>query len=544
MRNQIIIKFALCALILLSGTAPIFSADFNPVHITFDPKTIKVYQTGAEATFDFKVNLKRGLNKIYIDSVFTDIDQNTIRIIGPGSIPIGLFNYAFEELTVTVPVERGRIRMLQDSLKKFDRPYAECVNRIGVLDYEDNLITSYKLNNKNDTTGVDVLVKLTNLVSTKLTEIRNERTDLKLKQEAIDRARKAIYSLIDSLNQDRTINRSNPQIMFELNTESTGPEEFHVKCYTPSASWQPVYDLIADNIKSPMKIVYKAALKQNSGVDWNNVSLIFSTGKPNNNSTLAMLTPWHLTLQKTVRATFEDSPLSPVTVAASREEVGNGTDLNTLIINNQNVGELNRTMLTVEYIPDTKFFVPSDDIEHFYNINEKKINAEYEYLAIPKNDNAGFVSAKIADWGNLDLISGNANLYFENSLAGQRYIYSTSVDDTLNLVLVRDEKVSVKREQIKSYKESKMLSSDKYLTYGYKIKVKNNRTEPIKIVVMDQYPISNHEDITVELLESSDAEIDKNQGFLTWRLNIAPGKSKELEFVYKIVAPENTIINR
>ena len=70
--------------------------------------------------------------------------------------------------------------------------------------------------------------------------------------------------------------------------------DFSVSYITPNASWLPFYDLRADNISQPINLVYKAQVRQNTGVDWKHIKLSLSSGNPNQNNQFTLLKAWYL----------------------------------------------------------------------------------------------------------------------------------------------------------------------------------------------------------------------------------------------------------
>ena len=61
---------------------------------------------------------------------------------------------------------------------------------------------------------------------------------------------------------------------------------------------------------------------------------------------------------------------------------------------------------------------------------------------------------------------------------------------------------------------------------------------PIKIVIEDQYPLSDRDYIEVELLENSGAKVDKKEGKLSWNIELAPEETKKLTFSYSVKYPQ------
>jgi uncharacterized protein affecting Mg2+/Co2+ transport len=101
----------------------------------------------------------------------------------------------------------------------------------------------------------------------------------------------------------------------------------------------------------------------------------------------------------------------------------------------------------------------------------------------------------------------------------------------------------VKKEKLKDYSSVKFLGSNKKQVMTYEITVKNNKKEPIQMLLKDQYPLSTNKEIEVELLESSNAINNTDLGVLTWKLQLAPGEQKKYRVSYSVKYPKDKTVN-
>ncbi|MEI9808906.1 MAG: hypothetical protein WDO16_14140 [Bacteroidota bacterium] len=85
----------------------------------------------------------------------------------------------------------------------------------------------------------------------------------------------------------------------------------------------------------------------------------------------------------------------------------------------------------------------------------------YEYYSAPKLDGSAYLTAKIIDWQELNLLPGEANLFFEGTYLGNSLLDVLNAGDTLNLSLGKDKGVVVKRTLMKRYSSKKFLGSNK-----------------------------------------------------------------------------------
>ena len=192
---------------------------------------------------------------------------------------------------------------------------------------------------------------------------------------------------------------------------------------------------------------------------------------------------------------------------------------------------------------DLPYDIPANGKDQHVVLKETNVSSVYTYYAAPKLDKDAYLLGEIANWEDLHLLAGEANIIFEGTYLGKTAIDPKSVLDTLTLSLGKDKRVVVKREKLKDFSSEKFLGSSKKQTIAYEITVKNNKKEKIQMLLKDQYPISTDKDIEVELLESSGAVINKESGVLTWKLELAPGESKKYRISYSVRYPKDKVVN-
>ena len=76
-------------------------------------------------------------------------------------------------------------------------------------------------------------------------------------------------------------------------------------------------------------------------------------------------------------------------------------------------------------------------------------------------------------------------------------------------------------------------------TVGYTIKVRNNKSKDIPLVVMDHIPVSNTKELEVKLLEDGEAEVEKQYGILHWKQTLGSNKTVKYEYQYELKYPKD-----
>ncbi len=193
---------------------------------------------------------------------------------------------------------------------------------------------------------------------------------------------------------------------------------------------------------------------------------------------------------------------------------------------------------SVEYHVENPYTIKSDGEEIDVLLEVDAIDAMYTYHASPSLSEKAYLIAKIPDWYELDLLSGAANLFLSNTYKGVSYIDGHSTQDTLSISLGVDPEVIINREQIKDLYSKKVLSKNVEEVIAFEIKVRNNKTTPIQVKLMDQIPISNNKDIKINVEETSLAQVEEDTGIASWGLALSPGEEIVKSLKYKVKYPK------
>ena len=176
-------------------------------------------------------------------------------------------------------------------------------------------------------------------------------------------------------------------------------------------------------------------------------------------------------------------------------------------------------------------------------ISRHQLPATYEYRGIPKIDKESFLVADATDWQKLNLMEGEANVYFDNSFVGKSILDPNVSSDTLHFSMGRDQSICVQRIKVSESSTRRFFGSNQEQTMKWRITVKNNRQESVNITVFDQAPISRNTSIEVNMEELSDGQFDKQTGIIKWPLQLQPGEQRELVLQYKVKYPKNRRLN-
>jgi uncharacterized protein (TIGR02231 family) len=187
---------------------------------------------------------------------------------------------------------------------------------------------------------------------------------------------------------------------------------------------------------------------------------------------------------------------------------------------------------------ETPYSILNDGKTSTVEMKTMEVPALYEYYCAPKIDQDVFLTAKITDWSELNLLEGESSLFFEGTYLGKAMINPKIAGDTLNISLGRDKNIVVKRTSIKEFSKKQFLGNNKIDYRNFEISIRNNKKQSINLIVEDQFPLSTMKEVEVDKIENKEAELDNESGKLKWTIQLEQGKEKKVGFRYSVKYPK------
>jgi len=254
-------------------------------------KTATVYRSGAELVHNAKATVKQGSSELIIGGISGNIDVNSLQVKCPASVTLlGVeFNNNYlapENISPVVKRMQDSVEKIQDDIEKIDVSITTTTELLSVLKSNKEI--------KGTQTGLSVaeLMKLMDYYKVKSNELQNELAALNVKKKKLETIEDRLNDQVEEEQKKNT--KSDGKIVLQLYTAINGSYDFEISYITQNAYWTPYYDIKADDIKSPMKIIYKAKIIQTTGIDWKKVKLSLSTSTPTQYGNAPLLKSWFL----------------------------------------------------------------------------------------------------------------------------------------------------------------------------------------------------------------------------------------------------------
>jgi uncharacterized protein (TIGR02231 family) len=550
--------------ILLSLPVKIFAGE-NEQRVESPITSVIVYLSGAEVTHTKHITLTPGRNELHFVGLSSKLLPKSIQFTTTGDVSLLAISNRIDYLYGQKKND-SRAQQLNDSLIMMSDALAITMGQIEAYQKEKQMLDANQSIGGTDKGVVPADLKITaDFYFQRTLEINTELVKLRRKQ----------------VQQQDIVNRLNAQY-YEANQRASPPmgeitvlvnaggsikmeTDIILRYVVSDCGWAPSYDLIAEDVGSPINLKYRAKVFNNTNVDWKDVKLKLSTANPMQSASAPELDKWTLNFETTQAYANNYNPSynqpapasdgQPQTLssqnleqsAARQGPAGNtgytyGGAQTYQQQSGQQYGQIQISELSAEFEIKLRYDIPSDAKPYIVDVTSYTLNAAFKYRCVPKIEREAFLMARITGWEDLDLVEGPANVYFGGTYVGQSYIVTRSVDDTLDLSLGRDKKLVVTRTKLKEFNNERPTSTTKKEIYSYEIQVKNTRKTMAQVELQDQVPISQESEIIVETTELSKGIMDPATGVVTWNLNIPPGETMRVVLTYSVKYPKNKAV--
>ncbi|HEX2977451.1 MAG TPA: DUF4139 domain-containing protein [Bacteroidales bacterium] len=502
-------------------------------------KHVTVFPDRAQVDHEGQVSILPGKSTLLLRGLSPYIDPQSIQVKGFGEftiLSVNLQNNFLQNLEDDPEVKGIRKQMEELQLKVEDEKAA-----ISVLKEKSAfLIANRPVLVKETPVSAETFRTIMELYTTSTEQV----TMATLKKERLIKEYEKQITALQQQVSARMAKQQLPsgEIAVAISSEKQLTGRLLVNYIVSNAGWYPSYDIRVDNIKNPVGISYKANVFQNTGNAWKDVKLSLSNATPQVSGDMPVLYPWFVdffnppvaVFRNRAAKNFENAP----SAAMKEEAVVTADEVSAALP--EVVVTTGTTTVTFDI--SVPYTIPSDGQFQTVEIQNLTAPAQYKYLTIPKKSRYAYLTANITDWAGLNLQSGEATLYFENSFVGKSNLQVNQLSDTLTISLGNDNSILVKREKRQDFTSRRTLGSNKTETYSFLITIRNNKPVPVTITVKDQIPVSSNNAISVDPVELTGGKLNSQTGEVSWDLEVKPSETKQLVLTYSVKYPKDKTV--
>ena len=637
------LKLFLLAFCLLPFCAQ--AQDFTEKPVTTTIKEVTIFTEGCQIIRQQSVDLPQGNLLLKFTGLSPFIDPKSVQVKTDGDLTVLSVNHQTDHL----------------KSKDKDKEFAEIETKINEINEKLLVENAHKTSLNDELAFLTANIKVTGTAQTanvqqikdayafykeKTNEIRLKILEKDKVLKELEKERAKYQAQLNASPDKKEFPLS--EILVKIENKKAGKFSFELSYMASNAGWIPTYDIVAKTIDEPLRLIYKANIRQDTKEDWKNVKLRLSSANPKKSGVAPQLRPYfvaygllppvytgetgnanqlsgriydaetnepvafaNVVIQGTTIGTTSDDkgyytislpnqtePLYVKFSSVTHEEqivavnsrqtinvslrpdnqvlesvvvMGYGTQKkqtveealqgrvsgvkvssssNIRVRGNSSVSSGSdysapvstqqvRRQTSVDFEIKTPYNIPSDGKSYTVSVEEYSIDADFEYYCAPKADKDVFLTASFDGWEDLNLLEGEANIFFENTYIGKTLIDTRISSDTLSISLGRDKGVSVTRQLQKNFSSKGFLGSKKEETRTWKITVRNNKQSAINLQLVDQLPVARTNDVEVKQQNISGAKLNDDTGELSWRISLPAKQNRDFELKYQVRYPKN-----
>lgn len=533
-------------LVTMATALPSWAADLD-ANSTID--SVTVYPDGATVTRIIAMDLAAGDSTLVARDFPLSLDPSSLRVEGEAGarLTIGTIDARPPRAAppVNLPELDRRIEALRDqradmqgaidaadARRKFAQRFAEA-SPAGLGDKgEARPITEWRA----------AFAAIAEEVATADAAIR----DASRKQREIDRQ-------LAQLEAERSAKPpSRLEVRIDVASAAATKATLRVTYAVRNARWLPLYDARLDtgakDRKPQLELVRRAEVTQSTGEDWSNVSLGVSTvrlgrgGSAPELGTLLAQYP-HPPRPLALGTASELARPAPMTRQAQSPAMAKVADALERVDEQQAVAELG-DFQAIYRIPGRVSLAAADGAKSL-RIASMTVPADLMVRAAPVLDPTAFLEASFRQPEDTTLLPGKVAIYRDGVFVGRGRISASARDDVVRLGFGADDKVRIERSVLRRNEGSAglLVTTSKTDERSFKTTVRNGHDFPIKVAIEDQLPVSESEDIVVEMLPATmpptASNIRDKRGVLEWSFEAKPGESKDINFAWRIRWPKD-----
>lgn len=324
-----------------------------------------------------------------------------------------------------------------------------------------------------------------------------------------------------------------------------------------------------------MSLASEAVVRQTTGEDWSGVSLRLSTAAPARGVQPPRLAAWFI------------KPMLPVTIISSGAgaEYGGGTggfarvegarerDFKGSVDGVNNVDPLSGTFMAnqrydvlehgeiitkssevavvssaynIAFEVPGGSDVPADGRDHRVHLRQETLTGEVGYRTVPAIHPAAFLVSRTRAPGGYPLLAGPVRVFAGAAYLGSFELEETAPEAEVTLPFGLDNRVRIERTPLPRERGTRGLTGKtRHLTFAFRTSVKNLRDEAVILVLEDRIPVSEDEQIQVDVDKATTpgyAEDPDRPGVLEWTLDLVPGEKREIHLEYAVRYPGDLVV--
>lgn len=546
----------LAGLMLVMGSA----ASAETIEVESKIEQVVVFPNRALVTRTATFNLPDGSHTLRLSQLPGTIEEDSLSAKGKGAGKVTLFGAKLVRSELAKP-QSERVLQLVSQLQKLKQQKQKYLDEKNILQKKENFLASIEAATS-EQVGKDLVTKQPSIndivaVSEYLNQEYNKLFEkhrildekLHINGEEFNKVQRELKKLHGETNKQKY------DVLIDVEAEDSASFRLEVSYRLPGATWSPLYEARTDSEKSEVKFTSFGLIKQRTGESWNDVEVFLSTAKPSIGGNAPEMFPWYLRKrdvyyaqaarkQRKSEMAYKPTAMDKVSFAPG---VGEGEDA---------AYEAEEAVAAVETGgPSVIFKLPkretilNDWQPRKVAIAATGLKADFIYQVSPKLSPHAFLTSEVTNNTDALFLAGPVQVFLDGAFVGKSFIKGVAPGEKFTLSLGIDERVKAERKELSRKEDVSTFPGfhGKIKSIDFKIRtiVENFHSNPVKVMLVDQLPVPQHDEIKikdVELSPSPGKQLDDKPGVREWVFTLKPREKKEFDMRFEVSHPVDFIV--
>ncbi len=337
---------------------------------------------------------------------------------------------------------------------------------------------------------------------------------------------------IDVLQSPAT--KETGSIELELSVTTAGSYQLELDYVVPNACWRPQHRArLTMGAETSVELSTDAAVWQNTGEDWIDAVLIFSTERASLGTEPPELTTDRLRVQR------KSAGVQVETRAHQVQDVGLGAEP----VAAAELPGIDDGGEVVSLRAPKPATVPSDGEPHRVPLGTFVSPAKCELVSYPELSPCVLLRTTQTNRSSHPILAGPVDLIRHSGLCGRTSVLFIAAGETLELGWGPDAELRVKRSEDVSDEDRGMLSSWSTREHHIEVRLSNLGATAKSVRVRERVPVSEIDKVKVvpDRERSSAGKVPDGDGFVDWDVALDPFGQATLDLHYSLAKHQDVV---
>lgn len=531
-------------IVFLATVASLAQAEPSGPEVRLPITGVTVYEDRALVRRSGEAEVEAGVTVLRVGGLPVGLNETSLRASVPGGAAAKVLSVS-TRTEEKLETQDERLKALEKEEEDLQRKVRQLSTRSAVLDDQERYLQAFErliLKGLSERTTLGTvqaaeLKETGDFLSARRVKASEERRKMAAENEELAEKLQEARKKIDQMAAPARKTVRFADVILE--SAGKGRVALGVSYLINEAEWRPRYEARLTGGKLEMHTM--GEVRQATGEAWENVDLVLSTARPSLGSTRPQLMPIGLTFVEAVTGKQVVSTGMPTGAPAEAPLAGEGLPTELPAPSPEEAAVRESGTSVVFQVPG-KSSVPSDRRSHKLPVISFRDDAPaLSFETTPKALRYVYLKGKTTNKTQFPMLPGPVDIFRESGFMGTSTLSFTAPGKNLELSFGIDEDIKVQRRPDPERTRVNVSGRKKEHRYAFDTEVANYKEAKLSVLVVDNFPVSDIEEVSVRLDSSTtpSAVKDEKTGRLEWSLELEPGKKKSVHLEYGVTMPKD-----